>query len=160
MGRTMVARKQSSGAMGIAMIMVFMAGLTGCQASFEENYLAAVKQPLPPADPLAGAWTGTWQSKNYPIAVPARAAVVPSGPNKWEINLEMSFTNAPAVIAWIEGVAPPRSIQISDATIEKLPDGSEQLSVFDPMDIGGWGYCYQAVHLQGVGARQHSPCGL
>lgn len=50
---------------------------SGCR-SFEKDWAAAGRVPVPSADPLGGRWTGTWQNTNNAHGGDLRAIVPPS----------------------------------------------------------------------------------
>jgi hypothetical protein len=150
MGTTMKSRIQSARftkTATFAAITLSMLLLTGC-TQFDQDYSAAKNHRIYPAsDPLVGAWKGTWHSTKYPAPnLPVRAAISTSAPGKYAIELAWNTIPAIPVLA-----APDYedSITITDATITKQPDGSFQFQSYDPLDIGGWGFCYQAAKMQG-----------
>jgi hypothetical protein len=97
--------------------------LGGC-VPFESKFALATGNPTDPHQPLAGAWTGTWQDDLGATDHPARAVVELASPSTCNVWLELSgYRNI--VASW---VAAP------DIPVERHPDGSEHFHIKVPLE--------------------------
>lgn len=97
--------------------------LSGC-VPFESKFALDAGKPADRHQPLAGAWTGTWQDQLGASDRQARAVVELVSPSTCNVWLELSgYRNV--VASWI--VAP-------DAPIDRRPDGSEHFHIKVPLE--------------------------